>query len=103
MSATEKPKPITCIDDFPPPPRGEKVCWKKCRTCGEVYRHTYLPYSFRNPVLWTHCGHSTGHRDLNCDDITEAEADRFFRKRAGNPRRLKPSKKPRKLKKSRKR
>lgn len=38
-----------------------------------MYYRDYVPYSLSNPVIWTHCGHSLGHRDYNLEDITEAK------------------------------
>ena len=56
--------------------------WRQCRDCKAVYAHDYQPYSIGNPMRWTPCGHSVGYRDLNCDTITEAQADKYFAARA---------------------
>ena len=77
----EKTTKIICIGDFAPVSQGFAVKWLKCRKCGEVYRYVYQPYSLGNPQRWTVCGHSVTHRDLNCDEISEQEADKYFRKR----------------------
>lgn len=90
---------ITCVDDFPLPPQGFAVKWKKCRECGEVYRYIYQPYSWANPILTTPCGHFLGRRDLNCDTISEREADEFFRLRSGNMKKIALKKRPKKVKK----
>lgn len=80
--ARPKPQEITCIADFPPPLSGNAIKWLQCRDCKQVFRYEYLPYSLSNPITWTTCGHSTGHRDLNCDEVSEQVADAYFRKMA---------------------
>lgn len=44
----------------------------KQRGCGRVYYQDFIPYALSAPLMWTHCGHSVGHRDYNLRDITEA-------------------------------
>jgi len=61
-----------------PPSRGDTREWRKCRDCAKVFSYDYLPYSIGNPMRWTPCGHSLGHRDLNCDTIDEEEANTYL-------------------------
>jgi hypothetical protein len=57
-----------------PPSQGFELLWKRCRECGRIYRYVHQPHSLANPIRWTPCGHSIGHRDLNCDELPVEEA-----------------------------
>ena len=59
--------------------------WWKCRECGRVYAFDYQPYSIGNPMRWTKCGHGPGHRDLNCDMVTEADARAYYLQKVEGP------------------
>lgn len=59
---------------LPPLIRGFAREFLRCKECRQVYHHDYQPYSIGNPITWTPCGHSIGHRyGMNCDRITEDE------------------------------
>jgi hypothetical protein len=34
----------------------------QCTRCGRTYYYDYIPYGLSNPILFLHCGHSTGRR-----------------------------------------
>lgn len=61
-----------------PPRQGYKRAWVQCKECAKVMYYDYVPYALSNPIMTTSCGHSFGHRDLNCKDITKDEALRIL-------------------------
>lgn len=63
-----------------PPVGGFARKWLQCRECKKVYAYDYTPFGIGNPITWTPCGHSLGHRyNLNCDEVTPREAVEYFR------------------------
>jgi len=57
------------IDDYVDPvTNGEKRKWLKCKTCGRIYYHDYIPYSLASPIMWLTCGHSAG---ISVSEATE--------------------------------
>lgn len=64
---------------LPPVSKGYRRNFVQCKQldCDRVYTWDYVPYSLSNPVVYTECGHSIGHRDHNLREITEAAFHRL--------------------------
>lgn len=63
------------FDDLRPPRQGDVRDWVKCRKCGCVAYHDYLPHGLANPIIAMPCGDGIGQRLYQYTyKIPEAEA-----------------------------
>jgi hypothetical protein len=79
MKTLENLKKMKVRVKIPKVSEGYKRQWIKCNKCHMAFYYDYIPYSLSNPITWTPCGHSLGHRDLNATRISEKESKKLLK------------------------